>query len=209
MLVIRVRTEKRMPYAPRANNDRYAANAVNADTRPDVRSGRAKSSAAWAVAGFVVGALFWHTIGFWSFVQSTLLPGSDARRAERDTSVAETRSTSNAAMRSPVRPTRTGHKTATKLTDAPDATSVPVSQADVPAPVPTILNPTEIAECVTLSRAAPGSAVFLTPCAPLTAPLVSGTGVKLADREAVKPVAISQPAALMWQAKVEVSADRR
>lgn len=194
-----------MPNARPANVDRNAAIVVRADVRPDVRTGRAKSSAAWAAAGFVVGALFWHTIGFWSFVQSTLLPGSDTRRAERDAPVSETRTTSNAAMRSPVRPTRTGHKTVTKLSDTPDA----ITHADAPARIPIVLNPTEVAECVTLSRAGQGSSVLLTPCAPLSAPLASGTGVKLADRETVKPVALSQPAALMWQAKVEVSAGHR
>lgn len=198
-----------MPNAPPAIDDRNAAIVVRAGARP----ASAKNSAAWAAAGFVVGALFWHTIGFWSFVQSTLLPGSDARRAERDTSVAETRPTSNAAMRSPARPTRSGHKTVAKLSDTPDAitqaTSQSVSLADAPARVPVVLNPSEVAECVTLSRAGQGSAVVLTSCAPLVAPLASGTGVKLADREALKPVALSQPAALMWQAKVEVSAGQR
>lgn len=161
-----------------------------------VRPARAKSSAAWAVAGFITGALFWHTIGFWSFVQSTLLPGSDLRRAERDPPVADTRTTSSAGMHSPVRPTRAGPKTVTKWSEAP-------------APVPTVLNPTEVADCVTLSRSMPGGSMALSPCVPLAAPLAVGAGVELADREPAKSAAFAQPAVLLWQAKVEVSAGQR
>ncbi|WP_439542100.1 hypothetical protein [Hyphomicrobium sp.] len=32
----------------------------------------------WSVAGFVVGAVFWHFIGFWSFVADVVLAGGPA-----------------------------------------------------------------------------------------------------------------------------------
>jgi hypothetical protein len=156
------------------------------------------NSAAWAGAGFVAGALFWHSIGFWSFVQATLVPDGNARRASGEPIVSETRASAVASMHSPVRPARTGAKTATKLSEPPHADAASFALA----PVAVVLNPAEVANCVSLSRK-PGAVAEASPCAPLGASLATGTGVRIGDREAVKS------AALLWPAKVDVSANQR
>jgi hypothetical protein len=161
------------------------------------RASQRKSSAAWACAGFVVGALFWHTIGFWSFVQATLVPDGNSRRAEREQSASETRPIATASLRSPVRPTRTGTTTSSKLNEPPPAETI------APVIVPVILNPTEIAGCVMLTRKTGGGLAEATACAPLAAPLADGAGAVLADREPARA------ANMFWQAKVDVSPSQR
>lgn len=39
------------------------------------------SALLWGGGGFVVGAIFWHLIGFWSFVSTVVLGDTDHRRA--------------------------------------------------------------------------------------------------------------------------------
>lgn len=31
----------------------------------------------WALAGFIIGAVFWHFVGFWTFVSTVVLKGAD------------------------------------------------------------------------------------------------------------------------------------
>jgi len=38
------------------------------------------SAAVWAISGFFAGAVFWHFVGFWSFLGSIVLTGPDPSR---------------------------------------------------------------------------------------------------------------------------------
>ncbi len=44
------------------------------------RTSSVASAVVWGGSGFVVGAVFWHLIGFWSFVSTVVLGDTDARR---------------------------------------------------------------------------------------------------------------------------------
>jgi hypothetical protein len=168
---------------------------VSQKAGPDTR----RNSVIWGVAGFVAGALFWHSIGFWSFVQSTLLPGPDVRRADRDSLATDVRVAASAnGSYSLNRPVRGGTKAAGKL------------QQVAPSDVPTVVAltpeaPIQTFDCVSVVRGAKGP----TPCGALPLPLTEGRGLTLADKTIAKRVDVAGPAALVWQAKVEVSQGER
>ena len=52
-----------------------------------VRSQRPIPAAAWGITGFLVGAIFWHFIGFWGFVSEVVFSN---RRAVEDRQIAQT-----------------------------------------------------------------------------------------------------------------------
>ena len=53
----------------------------------DVRSHRPIPAGAWGITGFLVGAIFWHFIGFWGFVSEVVFSN---RRAVEDRQIAQT-----------------------------------------------------------------------------------------------------------------------
>lgn len=64
----------------------YAGNRVTGSPA-DHRAGTAipagpfrdRSTLLWALAGFVIGAGFWHLVGFWSFMSGVVLQGPEQR----------------------------------------------------------------------------------------------------------------------------------
>ncbi len=38
----------------------------------------------WAIAGFAVGVVFWHFVGFWSFIEDAVLKGPEQTQFSRD-----------------------------------------------------------------------------------------------------------------------------
>ena len=42
----------------------------------------ARSAAVWAAVGFIAGAVFWHAVGFWSFVSDVVLKGASTVEAK-------------------------------------------------------------------------------------------------------------------------------
>jgi hypothetical protein len=192
--------ETAAPVAVRASSVKQPSPPPDALPRP-----RRLSSAIWALSGFVLGAVFWHTIGFWSFVNSTLLPGPDARRTEREAAIVEARTTQQGNPRSPLRPTRSGTKTVTKLPDPSHADLLHSELAAAPS-APLVINAMTVADCVTLVRRMQGQGVETGACASSVGPLAEGAGLALADRGLPKAAANAPP--LLWQAKVEVTADK-
>lgn len=67
--------------------DREFGGSYDDGTAPSAaqRSGTARwgSAAAWAGAGFVVGATVWHFVGFWSFVTLAVLGGPEWEQSTR------------------------------------------------------------------------------------------------------------------------------
>ena len=82
---------------------------VSGATRGGVAAGLWRSSIAWCVLGFVLGAPFWHLIGFWGFLTTTAPIAADADRA-RATSEASVAARPNRAATSPLRSAHPGRK---------------------------------------------------------------------------------------------------
>jgi hypothetical protein len=166
------------------------------------RVSRRWNSVAWGGAGFVAGALFWHSIGFWSFIQTTLVPSSDMRRVERDVG-GEARGQTTQTTYSPIRPLKTTNKIAGK--HQPTSTAVAAEPVTVAASPRPLVEPQS--DCIVILRGSDGVSSGAQPCSTTSRVLTEGAGLRLADKQPVKPLELSKSAPLVWSAKVEVAAD--
>ncbi len=92
-LVVRfVTTCEAWEQVPRPGNHREVGGAMPAAEAgapappplPPSRLRRASAAAAWSLVGFLAGAVFWHFVGFWSFLGAIVLKGPEhAARGER------------------------------------------------------------------------------------------------------------------------------
>ncbi len=62
------------PPSPDGGPDAAAMPGAEPEARND-GSRRTASTAGWGLAGFLIGAMFWHFIGFWSFVSDIVYKG--------------------------------------------------------------------------------------------------------------------------------------
>jgi hypothetical protein len=182
------------------------------------------NSVAWGATGFVAGALFWHSIGFWSFVQTTLVPTPDSRRVERDAGTSDTRVSNTSTSPSPVRQLRTSAKIAGRHEPSPPtvaATGTPIAaQTGTPVAALTVAGSSKqvVGEaqpnCTVIARAKDGTGGAVQSCTPAPVPLVDGAGLALADKQpakaqAMKPMDSAKAPPIVWQAKVEVNTPAR
>jgi hypothetical protein len=180
------------------------------------------NSLVWGAAGFVAGALFWHSIGFWSFVQTTLVPTPDSRRAEREAGSADTRMSHTSNSPSPVRPLRTSakiggrHEPSAPTGSPSTAVGTPaLVQTGPPVAAPPLASASTNAvdvqpNCTAIARAKDGAGGAVQSCTLAPVPLLEGAGLAIADKQpvrvqGVKPAETAKAAPLMWQAKVEVN----
>jgi hypothetical protein len=175
------------------------------------------NSFCWGAGGFIAGALFWHSIGFWSFIQTTLVPTPDSRRAERETINSDARLSSNTTSPSPVRPLRNTAKIAGRheATAQPGSTVATIAPPHTPPPTPSGQEAAGTdTNCTVIARAKDGLGGAIQTCTSVPLPLIEGKGLQIADKQPVKAgVAKSTESAkaalLVWQAKVEVAPEPR
>lgn len=126
--------------------------------------GRSRLPLWTGLAGFLAGAVFWHLVGFWSFVAEVVYNQDETKSPTRFISLEEARSVSRAHAEQAL---------AGKRRDpAPRETRSAVA-ADV---LDDLLN------CSEVRRAADGR-VAVTACAPLARPLAAGPLAARADRQ--------------------------
>jgi hypothetical protein len=173
------------------------------------------NSFCWGAGGFVAGALFWHSIGFWSFIQTTLVPTPDSRRADRETINSDARLSANTTSPSPVRPLRNTAKIAGRHepTAQPGSTVATIAPPQTPTPSAQDAAGTDT-NCTVIARAKDGLGGAVQTCTSAPLPLIEGKGLQIADKQPVKAgVAKSADSAkaalLVWQAKVEVATEPR
>jgi hypothetical protein len=71
---------KDQDFAPRGRDRRpVAARRVEAPAKPWTRRHERLNALGWSLTGFIVGAAFWHFIGFWNFLGNVVLNGSSDR----------------------------------------------------------------------------------------------------------------------------------
>lgn len=106
------------------------------------RFGGVAHALVFSIAGFVLGAIFWHFVGFWSFVSHMVLKGPEEQiAAQRETTARVQRTV----------------KEAGRLKDSPQA------KAFVPL-VPSVRTAPEVAECAALSLDRKTGRVDQVPC---------------------------------------------
>jgi hypothetical protein len=54
---------------------------VNSSNRSVKRAGRLRAALLWGGLGFIAGAVFWHLVGFWSFIAEVVLDRAPAAQA--------------------------------------------------------------------------------------------------------------------------------
>lgn len=116
---------------PASDNDLRPAAPNRRQRRTDVPASRPVASRpnpiVWGVLGFALGVVFWHAIGFWSFVASVVLPHGPDRETsgygrasdQRDAVPAQSRTVSHA------RPTRSLQQQQQVLTGRHAAATAP------------------------------------------------------------------------------------
>ncbi|MEO1280763.1 MAG: hypothetical protein AAFV69_03405 [Pseudomonadota bacterium] len=173
-----------------------------------------KSSHGWlyGLAGFVLGAVFWHAVGFWAFVSEAVFSGPREQIARPAQSPTYTGSITTGSIRSTAVPSNAGFASSpfspARPTPAPAQTpngkqagALNSSQALEP------VLPTGTLNCADLALDRQTGTTWSGACDPLVA-TKDGAGSDNTQRSDQLPIASNIPTAAGWSAAVETSSNR-